>query len=535
VLPCLLVVFLVAGCGGDDQDLGAQETDIAVAVAWTVAAAAEQTSSVITVVVTPVPPAATDTAQPTLPPVPLPTASPPAATEAPPPPSTSGGSTRITLSPGGGGDYPSLAEAIRNAPAGATIVLEPGLYPLEEAITVDRALSLEGADAEDSVILSSAPEHVIKFEGAGPFSAYSVVFRHEGSQPANVVVVLGGEASFSFCTFTGGTFSADAGYGGNGLFVGGTTSGEVLFSEINDNDQQGILLREGAHMTLESNNVHHNGSCGIGYFGNSHGYAQYNTANANSLHGICLSDSAMPLLEGNTCRFNQQSGIAYFADSGGGARYNDCSLNGRDGIASQGQAQPVLEYNDCLGNSNSDIGFFENAGGTARGNHCSTDSAYGFYVADSAGPFLEDNRCPLMGAATQAGGAGLPQPRYNPDFLQGYGPICFSSPQPAIDREWQTACGTRQVVLGDSVELSLRNKWGEPGEAYDVTVRVVDPEGTETRALISLVYDEEGIAIYPDDFASASSESRGAYTVIWEINGGFVACDGFDVFGGASW
>jgi hypothetical protein len=40
--------------------------------------------------------------------------------------------------------------------------------------------------------------------------------------------------------------------------------------------------------------------------------------------------------------------------------------------------------------------------------------------------------------------------------------------------------------------------------------------------------------VYPDDFGN-TSETRGTYTIVWESDGGFLACQGFAMGGGASW
>ena len=39
--------------------------------------------------------------------------------------------------------------------------------------------------------------------------------------------------------------------------------------------------------------------------------------------------------------------------------------------------------------------------------------------------------------------------------------------------------------------------------------------------------------VYPDDFDTGQTNQRGAYTIIWETEGQFVACDGFEIGGGA--
>jgi hypothetical protein len=111
--------------------------------------------------------------------------------------------------------------------------------------------------------------------------------------------------------------------------------------------------------------------------------------------------------------------------------------------------------------------------------------------------------------------------------------MCFNQPEPAIEGDWQVGANPL-IVLGDSIELPLRNKWGESDETHQVRARVIAPDETESEAATVLIGAEDTILVYPNDFV-ATTEVRGTYTVIWEINGGFVACDGFEVGGGASW
>jgi len=521
----LMILCLVAGCGSSETDQAFQEVEAESAVRATLTASAPTPSAVVvTVVVTSEPPAATE------PPVPIepteaPTSQPPAGQ----------GEMEISLKPDGSGDYATLADAIRSAPDGACISLEPGTYPLDEAITVERALTLEGAGEDQTIVVSSAAEHVLKFKGQGPFSAMGITFRHEGMQPANVVVVLGGETDFTFCTFEGGVFDAKAGYGGNGLVLGDSTVGSVEMCQAAGNQQQGILLRDQARPSITYTFLRHNGACGLGYFGQTGGYAGNNVISQNELHGICIMQSAMPVLEVNTCRHNTMSGIVYFEQTDGEARGNDCSLNGQDGIAVQGDAQPLLESNDCFANGQNDIGYYENAGGTGEGNRCSTDAPDGLWVGDSANPYLANNVCPLSGRATQEGGSQVPEPRYNPDSQQGLGPTCFNRPAVSIDREWQTSAGDGEIVIGESVPLSLRNKWGEPEETYVVLVVVSAPDGTDALTYMTLEADTPLDLTYPDDFVSGSTDLRGTYTVVWYIDTEFVACNGFVASGGAGW
>ena len=520
----LFVVALLVGCGGSGGDEAAQGTAIAAAIEGTLTAQAPSpTVAAVTVVVTPPPPPSPTP----LPPTAVATA-PPLPTEVPPPPAQS----RIDLKADGSGDYATLEEALAQAPEGAEIHLDGGVYSLAAPVTVHKSLSLYG-EPYGTVIVSDAAEQVLKFEGPGQFVVDGIIFRHEGSAAANVVVVLGGQIAFSACTFQGGVFDKEANYGGNGLFLGRDTQGQVYDCEATKNQAEGILLREQAQVEIARSYLHHNEDCGLGYFGQSGGTAAANSLFHNS-YGICLMDTAAPGLTANISRFNAISGLAYFGQARGEARENDCSFNEYSGILVQGQAQPTLVGNQCFANGEIDIAYYESGGGSAQGNLCSTDAPEGLYVAESASPALSDNLCPLAGAAVQAGGSQVAPPSYNPIFLQGHGPICFNRPAPAVDAEWQTSAGTRSVSPGGSVELALRNKWGEPGESYPITVRVINPDGQETSAETTLAGDEDAILIYPDDFGGAT-DLQGAYTVIWEIEGGFVACDGFVMAGGAGW
>jgi hypothetical protein len=210
-------------------------------------------------------------------------------------------------------------------------------------------------------------------------------------------------------------------------------------------------------------------------------------------------------------------------------------LNDYHGIAVQEQARPALQSNSCYANGEADIAFFDSAGGSAHANRCSLDAPSGIYVAETASPSLSANLCRLEGAVAGASSAGpSPGPRYNPDYLEGRGPVCFNRPQTAIEREWQVGANPI-VVIDESIELPLRNKWGENDEVYEVIARVVAPDESQSTATTTVTGAEDAVLVYPDDFDDANTGTRGAYTIIWEIDGGFVACDGFVVVGGASW
>jgi hypothetical protein len=118
-------------------------------------------------------------------------------------------------------------------------------------------------------------------------------------------------------------------------------------------------------------------------------------------------------------------------------------------------------------------------------------------------------------------------PTFDPALLS-----CSPYPQPTIARSWQVSAPRGwpgAVFSGESVQVGLRNKFGSSTEAYVVTATVFAPDGSVGQSTRILSADGWAYLQYPDDFDGGSTYSDGAYTVIWTIGGGFVACDGFEV------
>jgi hypothetical protein len=136
-------------------------------------------------------------------------------------------------------------------------------------------------------------------------------------------------------------------------------------------------------------------------------------------------------------------------------------------------------------------------------------------------------------AAPPAGGEStVPTlgPRFNPDG----DPWCLNVPDEAFAGDWQVVAPREVVVIGDSAEIGLRNKQAGSADTYPITVRVIAPDESEASANSTITMGEWTMLVYPDDFVSGNTDQRGAYTIIWESGGVFIACDGFIVAGGAS-
>jgi parallel beta-helix repeat protein len=340
------------------------------------------------------------TAIPTPPPAPTPVPTPTAAPTSVP--------MTIQLQADGSGDFATLAEAVQNAPDGATIHLAAGEYRLEGPLDIDRPLQLVGEGMTESTIMSNAEGFAVRYRGEGLFGAQDLTFRHVGSAPAHTMVVDGGEVALARCRFTGSIEGEELWTGGVGLLLS-EASGQVEECLADSNGMAGIVFAAGAAITLEDNIIRNN-QYNLVYFDDAGGVARGNQV-LGGMDGILVTDQAQPTLEENACQDNSEAGIVYLGTSGGLARGNDCTENvigvivseqaqptlegnlcggNNYGIVIDGQAQPTLEGNRCLDVDLDGITYAGSAGGVARNNEC-TMGVTGIKLTEQAQPLLEGN------------------------------------------------------------------------------------------------------------------------------------------------
>jgi len=313
----------------------------------------------------------------------------------------------------GSGTHATLAKALADAPAGATIRVRAGVHHLPEGMRIDRAVSLIGDGTDATEITADRGLYVLLYEGAGRFALRDLTVRWTGSEKANAVVLTGGEALIENCRFGGATedepttragisFRGDARglmrgceASGNrfGIYVAGEAQPTLERNTCERNEYAGIHVGEQAQPTLINNTCSDNKSDGIAYSGNAGGTARDNTCQHNKYDGISVGEQAQPDLVGNACSSNGSIGIDYIGNAGGTARDNICEHNEHDGISVGGQAQPTLLHNICSDSHLAGIDYIGDAGGTARDNTCERNELFGISVGEQAQPTLINNIC----------------------------------------------------------------------------------------------------------------------------------------------
>jgi hypothetical protein len=118
---------------------------------------------------------------------------------------------------------------------------------------------------------------------------------------------------------------------------------------------------------------------------------------------------------------------------------------------------------------------------------------------------------------------GLPQSDLI--YAETWFEVVGASPPPGdvTSLSWQVSAPRTAVAAGTVVELGLRNEFGYPGECYDFTVEVYDPDGYTASGYDTVCGDAWTYLTYSDTWVS------GYYDVSYYIGDQFIASDYFQV------
>ena len=251
----------------------------------------------------------------------------------------------VTVNADGSGDYPTIEDAVANIDTGETIFLGPGVFTLDQTLSVDFSFNLVGSGMDQTTVRCN---DIVADVGPVSFGASDLTFQSTATSIATEpVIATDSTIDLERCRFTGGNRvvgSDGVGNGGSGLWLLGSTTGSVV-------------------------------DC---------------VGSNNELNGINVDNESVVALQNNLCQANAQDGIVYHDTSGGTASGNRCINNGVDGIGANNDSDPLLENNYCAGNAEAGIFFNDYTTATARNNEC-TNNKWGIYVYVDADPTLSNN------------------------------------------------------------------------------------------------------------------------------------------------
>jgi CubicO group peptidase (beta-lactamase class C family) len=168
----------------------------------------------------------------------------------------------IRLTPSGG-DYPTFGDAVREAPAGATIVLAPGIYRLERPVDVFRTLRVVGAGSGRTVLACAGQGHVLGFDSAGTLTLDALTVRHvsaaDADAPADVVVAMDGRVELDRCSIEGGRDGRGTPRYGAGVYLLGDARLAATGGAVAGNDAAAIVTADRARADLDDVRLRDNG------------------------------------------------------------------------------------------------------------------------------------------------------------------------------------------------------------------------------------------------------------------------------------
>lgn len=292
----------------------------------------------------------------------------------------------------------SLEEALRDSPPGSTIQLNETTYHLQGQLQIRHSIKLQGRGIRKTTIVGRAEGYDLAFGcPGGRFEATDIQFRHEGSNPADVLRIVRGEAVLKRCGFSGGVAVPDKNGTGDGLILARDVSAVIQECEFLDNQGCGLSIRDRVRARVEGCQARGNQGSGIHCTSSEKCLVTRNVCNGNRAHGIRASESTSVQLEANICQKNQRSGISCADNSAPLVHANDCQENGLSGIQVKNDAKPILDENRCQDNQASGIAYSDSGAGIARKNLCTGNAHCGIALADIASPELRENSCQKNG------------------------------------------------------------------------------------------------------------------------------------------
>ncbi|MGW1726756.1 right-handed parallel beta-helix repeat-containing protein [Streptomyces sp. NPDC002306] len=256
----------------------------------------------------------------------------------------------LRVAPRGWGTFKTIVAAVREAPEGAVISVQPGTYT--ESVVLDRDVTLTAEKGRGTVrIVAGAHGPALTVRSPGG-RVRGLVLEGGGKDPA--VLVTAGAVELDGCEITGGGAQVTGTAtpvlrdcelhhtGDIGLYLGGDSRAVVENTGISDVDAVGILVDHGAAPTLTRVSVTRTGGHGIRITGSARAALDQCAVTHTGAAAVAVDDNARPVLR--TCRIgdSEAGGVVITGDAGADAAPEDDdageapSAGGEFGVALRG-------------------------------------------------------------------------------------------------------------------------------------------------------------------------------------------------------
>lgn len=341
--------------------------------------------------------------------------------------------TSIIVAANGGGDFTTISGAINNAPAGARVLVRPGVY--HEAIVLDRLLEIVGDGALETIVVRATAASCLLMQ-TDQAIVRNLTLRGEarGSAGFFAVDIPHGRLLLENCDITSDSLSCVAIHNStaapvlrrcrihhghdSGVYAFDGASGQLETCDIFENANIGVALSNGAQMSVVGCHIHHGRDAGLVIWNRATSTIEDCDIYANALPGLGVSDEGQATVrqcrihEGhNTGVFVHRDGRATLIEcnvyrhqeaeiataSGGEARLRECRIHqgNAHGVFVRDAGRVQLEACDVMNNRGS--GLQVDAGGIGIARSCRLNNNGQVGVSCEAGGAVEVENCDLTG------------------------------------------------------------------------------------------------------------------------------------------
>jgi parallel beta-helix repeat protein len=307
-------------------------------------------------------------------------------------PSTTGTGTPPTfvVSRLGRGQFTSLADAVRLAPAGSRLLVQPGQYP--ESVVIDKPLEILGDGPASEIILQCADGNCLVMQTDYAVVRGLTIRGRTGVKGGKyfAVDVPRGQLVLEECSLTSDSLSSLG-------IHGGMADPVIRRCQFNDGKECGIYLYEQAQATVEDCTFSGNGLAAITIRSGANPVVRRCQFRDGKASGIFVYENGLGLIE--RCEFHNNGLAAIEVKQGGNPIVRHCQMtDGKAGgvyVYERGQGT----YEDCVITGNTCAGVEIKEEGDPVVRRCRVDNgkAGGLFVWQGGKGVIED--CSLSGNA----------------------------------------------------------------------------------------------------------------------------------------
>ena len=262
----------------------------------------------------------------------------------------------IIVAKGGGGQYTTITEAIKNAQPGTRIMVRPGFY--KEGFAIDKQLEIVGDGPLGDIVIESADTYCIRMQTERATVRGLTLRGRTAPKEFFAVDIPRGQLILEDCDITSDTLAAVAIHGSmadpiirrskihnsksGGVFAFEQGKGTIEDCDIYGNVNAAVEIKDGSSTVVRRSKLHDNKASGVYVWKNSKGIIEDCDIYGNDYAAVTIGEYADPIIRKSKIHDGKAGGI-FIYDHGKGT-IEDCDISNTvyAGIEIKESSDPVV-------------------------------------------------------------------------------------------------------------------------------------------------------------------------------------------------